>query len=102
MVADIVTSCRILFSVIMLFFPIFSPAFYGLYLAAGFTDMIDGTIARKLGSESEFGAKLDTVADIAFVAAAAFKLLPVLDVPRWIWMWIAVIATIKVIKQAQH
>lgn len=40
-----------------------------LLSSSGFTDMIDGTIARKLGTESEFGSKFDTVADIVFVAA---------------------------------
>ena len=29
----------------------------------GLTDMIDGTVARKTGSDSKFGARLDTVAD---------------------------------------
>ena len=43
--ANIITSSRILFSIALLFFPTFSPAFYALYLAAGITDMIDGTVA---------------------------------------------------------
>ena len=72
MVANVITSCRILFSVIILLVPVFSPVFYGCYLAAGFTDMIDGTIARKLGTESKFGSKLDTIADIVFIAVAAY------------------------------
>ena len=86
--ANVITSCRIIFSIAMLFFPVFSPGFYGSYLAAGFTDMIDGTIARKLGSESEFGAKLDTVADIILVAVAAYKLMPAMIISRMIWIWI--------------
>lgn len=94
--ANVITSCRIIFSIAMLFFPVFSPGFYGSYLAAGFTDMIDGTIARKLGSESEFGAKLDTVADIILVAVAAYKLMPAMIISRMIWIWIAMIAIIKV------
>lgn len=59
--------------------------------------MIDGTIARKLGTESEFGSKLDTIADIIFVAAAAYKILPVMEIPKGIWIWIGVIALIKII-----
>ena len=97
MAANVITSCRILFSVIILLVPVFSPVFYGCYLAAGFTDMIDGTIARKLGTESEFGSKLDTIADIIFVAAAAYKILPVMEIPKGIWIWIGVIALIKII-----
>lgn len=97
MLANVITGCRILFSAIIFFVPVFSPVFYGCYLAAGCTDMIDGTIARKLGTESEFGAKLDTIADIIFVAAAAFKILPVMEIPKGIWIWIGVIALIKII-----
>ena len=97
MLANVITGCRILFSAIILWVPVFSPVFYGCYLAAGFTDMIDGTIARKLGTEGEFGSKLDTIADIVFVAAAAYKILPVMEIPKSIWIWIGVIALIKII-----
>ena len=34
----------------MLTFPEFSAGFYFCYMLAGFTDMIDGTIARKIAS----------------------------------------------------
>ena len=59
--------------------------------------MIDGTIARKLGTDGEFGAKLDTMADIVFVAAAEYKILPVMEIPKDIWIWIGVISLIKII-----
>lgn len=58
--------------------------------------MIDGAAARKTGTVSEFGARLDTIADIVFAATCLIKLLPVLDVPIWLSVWIAVIAVIKV------
>lgn len=60
MIANFVTILRIVFSLIMLFFSVLSPGFYFCYLLAGITDMVDGTIARKPGTESEFGQKLDT------------------------------------------
>ena len=97
MLANIITSCRIILSVIMLFFPAFSAVFYSLYLTAGFTDMIDGTVARKLGTNSEFGAKLDTFADMVFVAVVAYKLYPLIKITKAIWIWIGLIAVIKVI-----
>ena len=43
--ANIITGCRILCSIFLLFVPVLYPIFYFLYLVAGFTDMIDGTIA---------------------------------------------------------
>lgn len=68
-----------------------------LYVTAGLTDMIDGTVARKTNTVSAFGTKLDTIADIVFVAVCLIKLLPILDIPVWLWIWIAAIALIKVI-----
>ena len=95
--ANIITGCRILCSILLLFVPVFSPTFYILYLVAGFTDMIDGTIARKTNTANEFGSRLDTIADIVFVVACMIKLLPVLIIPTWMCLWIGVIATIKVL-----
>lgn len=95
--ANIVTSCRILCSILMLFTPAFSVQFYILYLICGLTDMVDGTIARKTHTDSKFGAKLDSVADFIFVVISLVKLLPVIHIPRWLWIWILVIAIIKII-----
>ena len=95
-VANILTSFRILGSILLLFFPVFSEAFYSVYLLCGFSDMIDGTIARKTNSASEFGAKLDTVADLVFVVVSMIKLLSTIHIPRWLWFWISVIAIIKI------
>ena len=95
--ANIVTSCRILCSILMLFSPAFSVQFYILYLICGLTDMVDGTIARTTHTDSEFGAKLDSVADFIFVVISLVKLLPVIHIPRWLWIWILVIAIIKII-----
>ena len=94
--ANLITGSRIVLSVALLFCPALSPVFFLLYIAAGITDMIDGAVARKTGTVSAFGARLDTVADIVLVAVCLFKLLPVLDVPVWLCIWIAVIAVIKV------
>lgn len=97
MTANFITCLRVVFSLIMLYFPVFSSGFYAFYLLAGITDMIDGTIARKLGMESKFGEKLDTIADLFFVAAALYKVLPVVEISIAIWIWIGVIAAIKII-----
>lgn len=95
--ANAITSCRIICSAALLFFPTFSSAFYALYLIAGFTDIVDGAVARKNKTVSEFGSKLDTVADFVFVAACLIKILPMIDIPPWLWIWIAVITVIKII-----
>ncbi len=95
-VANIVTSLRVICSVLILLCPAFSVRFYILYLLCGFTDMVDGTIARKNNAVSEFGARLDTIADIAFITASLIKLLPLIHIHNWLWMWITVISIIKV------
>ncbi|MGN1094868.1 MAG: CDP-alcohol phosphatidyltransferase family protein [Eubacteriales bacterium] len=98
--ANIITVCRILLSIALLFFPAFSPQFYILYLSAGFSDMIDGMVARKTNTASESGARLDTIADFVFAIVCLIKLLPVIDIPTWLWIFIAVIAVIKIINIA--
>jgi CDP-diacylglycerol--glycerol-3-phosphate 3-phosphatidyltransferase len=48
--------------------------------------MVDGTIARKTNSVSEFGRQLDTIADLIFVVASLIKLLPAINIPQWLWI----------------
>ena len=101
--ANIITGIRIVISAVLLFCPVFSPAFFLFYITAGITDMADGAVARRTATVSEFGSKLDTAADIAFTAVCLIKLLPVLHIPAWLYIWIAIIALIKVacIKEGQ-
>ena len=95
-IANILTSCRILGSIVLLFVPVFSAEFYILYLLCGFSDMIDGTIARKTNSTSKFGSQLDTFADLIFVVVSLCTLLPAIRIPWWLWIWGGVIAVIKI------
>ena len=95
--ANIITGFRIVLSAALLFCTVFSPEFYILYLAAGITDMTDGTVARKTNTVSKFGERLDTIADLIFVAVCFFKLIPVLDIPLWLYIWIAVIVLIRIV-----
>ncbi len=95
-IANILTGCRILGSILLLFFPVFTLEFYIIYLLCGFSDMIDGTIARKTNSTSEFGSKLDTAADLVFVTVSLIKLLPTIHIPGWLWIWSGVIGIIKI------
>ena len=96
-IANILTAFRICGSTVLLFFPVFSLEFYITYLLCGFSDMIDGTIARKTNSISKFGSQLDTVADLIFAIVSLFKLLPAIRIPQWLYIWGGVIAIIKII-----
>ena len=95
-IANIITSCRIVCSILILFCSVFSLEFYVAYLLGGFTDMVDGIVARKTETASEFGARLDTVADFVFLTVCLIKLAPILHVPKWLWLWCTVIALIKI------
>lgn len=82
--ANIITGFRVVISIGMLFCPVFSPVYYMLYLIAGLSDMLDGTIARRTNTVSGFGAGFDTAADFVFAAACLIKLLPVISMPIWL------------------
>ena len=94
-IANIITGSRIVLSLPLLFIPLSSAWFYALYLLCGFTDMIDGTVARKTKSASEFGVRLDTVSDFVFMTVALIKFVPYLRISVWLWIWIGVIAMMK-------
>ena len=95
-IANIITSSRIIFSLPLLFIPLSSAWFYVFYLFCGFTDMIDGTIARKTGAVSKLGAKLDTIADFVFMLVCSIKILPLIRIALWLWVWIIILASIKI------
>ena len=67
--ANILTISRIILATILLiFFKKITILFLILYTIAEFTDIIDGTIARKTKSCSYMGALLDSVADLILAA----------------------------------
>lgn len=95
--ANIITFIRVLCSIAILFCQVFSAFFYVLYITAGVSDMVDGWVARKTNTAIALGAKLDTIADIIFVVACLLKLLPVVEIPTWLYVWISIIVLIKII-----
>lgn len=95
--ANIITSCRVLCSMLLLFFSITSIPFYVLYLLCGLSDVLDGIVARKTNTVSSLGAKLDTFADSIFVAILLIKIWLEMDVPIWLWTWTVAIGGIKTV-----
>ena len=93
--ANTITFLRIAVSIVLLFCPVFSPAFYVFYIVAGVSDMLDGFVARKTNTANRFGARLDTIADFVLVVVCLIKLLPILSIPAWLYIWIGIIALIK-------
>lgn len=98
--ANSITISRILASFALCLTKPFSAIFNILYVYCGITDMIDGTIARKTHTESRVGQTLDSIADLIFVAICLVKILPILSIPWWLWIWMAIIIVIKGINLA--
>ena len=94
--ADTITSVRIFSSLLLLFLPLRSAGFIAVYTFTGLTDILDGWLARKTGAASDFGARLDSVADLLFYGIVLFRLIPVLWKLLPVEIWYAVAAVILV------
>lgn len=96
---NVISAFRIAGSIGLLFCDVTGWPFWMLYALCGISDMVDGWLARKLHAETKAGAILDSVADIVFVACCAICLLPVLEIPIWLWIWAGMIVIIKMVNQ---
>lgn len=86
--ANIITCTRIIGTIVMAFLPIFSTSFFIVYAYTGFTDVADGFVARRLGTTSTLGSKLDSISDLLFYTVMMIKILPylILYLPRAVMM----------------
>ena len=84
-------------SVALLLTDTFSLPFFLIFALSGLTDMLDGFVARTTGTESELGARLDSIADLVLTITCLMKVLSAASVPAWLWAWVAAIALVKVI-----
>ena len=96
-IPNIITLSRIPMAVALPFVQSSPAVFWTLYLLCGFSDVLDGAVARSTGTVSRLGERLDTIADIIFVAVWIVLFIPAIDVGRWLWIWTGVIALIKVV-----
>ena len=96
---NVISSFRIAGSVGLLLCDVTSVAYWVIYGSCGISDIADGWLARRLKCVTRTGALLDSSADICFVACCAWKLLPILELPQWLWLWAGVIVAIKIVNQ---
>ena len=97
-IPNILTAVRLACAIGLIFAEPMGTLFLVLYLICGLTDAVDGTIARVTGTASEFGAKFDSVADIAFYSIMVLRFFPVLleTVSGHIWFVIILVVLIRV------
>lgn len=98
-IPNIISLFRILGAISLFLFHPASVVFWVIYCFCGISDMLDGYIAQKLHAGSKTGALLNCVADICFVACCAIRLIPVVQIPIWLWIWAGVIVAIKFVNQ---
>ena len=96
---NIITLLRMVGSFGLLLCDVTGAAFWIIYVLCGISDIADGWLARKLNCVTKSGALLDSMADICFVAFCTWKLLLILELPQWLWLWAGVIVVIKVVNQ---
>lgn len=88
---------RIIFSLILIYTKPFSLAFYIIYIICGFSDIIDGFIARKTGTTSNLGAKLDSIADMIMAGVLLLLIYLILNPTTKIVIWIVLIGMIRLL-----
>ena len=96
---NILSLLRMVGAVALLLSDVSGVLFGVLYIVCGISDIADGWLARKLKCVTRTGAWLDSLADICFVACLCPLLLPILELPQWLWLWAGVIVAFKVVNQ---
>lgn len=94
-VPNIITIIRIILSISLLFIEPVTCLFYIIYLTSGFTDILDGFLARKYDITTEFGARLDSIADLIFYAILVWIFLPLITITTVDIVWVVAIALIR-------
>lgn len=88
-VPNVITASRLLGSLILLLFiEPFTREFFVIYTLCGISDVLDGMIARATKTTSEFGSKLDSVADLLFYFVLFICIVEKLleKLPLFVWM----------------
>ena len=94
-IPNFISFSRIIFSLILIFIKPLSIAFYVIYIICGFSDIVDGFIARLIDATSELGAKLDSMADMIMVGVLLFVFYPIVNPTIEIFIWVILIAIIR-------
>ncbi|MCL1799060.1 MAG: CDP-alcohol phosphatidyltransferase family protein [Eggerthellaceae bacterium] len=89
------TASRIVAALALLFTEAFSSTFLVIYLWCGASDVLDGILARRLRQESDFGAKLDSLADLVFSAVLLLVLIRTLTWRVWMYLILCLVVLVR-------
>lgn len=97
-----ITVLRLIATAGLLFLAPFEMAFYVVYTLAGVSDVMDGWTARRLKVSSDFGAKLDSAADLIFYSVMFARIFPALwaGLPRIIWRGVQLVVALRIVTYA--
>ena len=89
--ANCLTGLRLLGAVVLIFLAPLSVPFYVVYSLCGLSDALDGPVARTTGTAGDFGARLDSAADMLFYTVMVLRLIPIVwrekILQDWCWWW---------------
>ncbi|MDE6124297.1 MAG: CDP-alcohol phosphatidyltransferase family protein [Eubacterium sp.] len=88
--ANNISSSRILCAVGLFFFSEITSLFMTIYVYCGFSDLIDGPVARKVGNVSVLGARMDTAGDVLTYFALTKILIIQQLIPFWALLWFGI------------
>lgn len=98
-IPNFITCIRLIGTIAMPFTTLFSTEFYIVYSVCGVSDVLDGWLARSLKQSSEFGSRLDSIADLLFYFIMLLMVLPVLwkNLPWPIWVAVGAIILLRLL-----
>lgn len=94
-IPNTISIIRLILSPCLLLTAPLSLPFFILYSIIGISDVADGFIARKYNLVTNLGAKLDSIADIVFVAVFLIIFIPILKFKIWMWIVCGIVLLLK-------
>ncbi|MEO3947025.1 CDP-alcohol phosphatidyltransferase family protein [Gorillibacterium sp. CAU 1737] len=92
---NLLSGIRIVLALLLFFVEPLGTTFLVVYGMGGLTDILDGWIARRAGTASPLGAKLDSAADLLLVMVLVFTLYSLLALDPLLLLWILGIALLR-------
>ena len=96
---NIITSLRVVLCISLIFIkPVLGTVSFIVYCIAGFTDMIDGPLARRIPHALTVrGGDFDAFADMLMIVIGVFVLIPAMNIWDWLWTAILVVLVFKIL-----